>query len=107
MNDVQFVEAARNLATRILIQGGATTDERIRFAFRLSTSRRPTDDEVAVLRSIYEQQLSEYQVHPEAATKLISLGESPRPEQADPAELAAWTMVANLILNLDESVTNG
>ncbi|MDZ4782498.1 MAG: PSD1 and planctomycete cytochrome C domain-containing protein [Planctomycetia bacterium] len=107
MNDIQFVEAARNLATRILLQGGGTTEERIAFAFRISTSRQPTDEEIAVLRDVYQQQLAEYQAAPEAAMKLISLGESPRPEHADASELAAWTMVANLILNLDESVTNG
>jgi hypothetical protein len=107
MNETQYVEAARNLATRAMLRGGMTTDERIAYAFRLSTSRRPTEDEVAVLREVYEQQLVEYKASPEAAMKLISIGESPRQEQADPAELAAWTMVANLIFNLDESVTNG
>lgn len=107
MNDIQFVESARNLATRILLQGGGTVEERITFAFRLTTSRRPTEDEISVLRDVYQQQLSEFQASPDAAMKLISLGESPRPEHSDPAELAAWTMVANLILNLDESVTNG
>lgn len=107
MNETQFVEAARNLATRVMLRGGMTTDERIAYAFRLSTSRRPAAEEIAVLREVYEQQLAEYQAAPEGAMKLISIGESPRPESADPAELAAWTMVANLILNLDESVTNG
>ncbi len=107
MNETQYVEAARNLATRVALRGGMTTEDRIAYAFRLSTSRKPTAEEIAVLREVYEQQLAEYREAPESAAKLIAIGESPQTELVDKAELAAWTMVANLILNLDESVTNG
>ncbi len=107
MNDPTYVEASRKLAERILLEGGATTEERISFAFRLTTARKPTPRELAVLRRVFEQQLARFVADPTAATKLLSVGESPRNEQLPDHELAAWAAVANVILNLDEAVTKG
>ena len=107
MNDPTYVEAARKLAERILLEGGTTTEERITFAFRLTTARRPTQRELAVLHHVFEQQHARFVADPAAATKLLSVGESPRNEQLPAHELAAWTAVANVILNLDEVVTKG
>ena len=73
--------------------------------FRLATSRFPTGDELGVLLRVYQSELTEFQADPESALKLLSYGEAKRNETLPPAELAAWTMIANLILNLDETVT--
>jgi len=107
MNDVQYVEAARNLAQRVMTEGGKTFEDRITFTFRLATSRKPNTNELSILKSIYDSHSKEYQADVEAAKKLISVGES----KADPAlnvsELATWTMISNLILNLNETITKG
>ena len=107
MNDPTYVEASRKLAERILLEGGTTLDERITFAFRLTTARRPTPRELTVLRRVFEQQFARFQADPAAATKLLSVGESPRNEQLPAHELAAWAAVGSVILNLDEAVTKG
>ncbi len=83
------------------------TDQRITFAFRLAIARKPTPRELAVLRRVFEQQLARFNADPAATTKLLTVGESPRNEQLPAAELAAWRAVANVILNLDETVTKG
>ncbi|MBI5759692.1 MAG: PSD1 domain-containing protein [Planctomycetales bacterium] len=105
LNDKQYVEAARQLAQRMLLEGGSTPADRIAHAFRLATSRRPTSDELAILTNIYQSQLLEFQADKESATKLLSYGDSKRNESLDAPDHAAWTMVANVILNLDETVT--
>lgn len=107
MNDEQHVEAARHLAQRAMLEGGAGTAQRVQYAFRLATARFADDDELAVLLQAYQAQLEIYQADPEAAAALLEVGESPYDQSLSPVELAAWTMVANLILNLDETVTKG
>ena len=105
LNDKQYVEAARKLAERMLTEAGASAAERASFAFRVATSRKPAPDELAVLIRVYESELAEFQSDADAAVKLLSYGASKRNETLDVKELAAWTMVANLVLNLDEAVT--
>ena len=108
MNDPTYVEAARKMAERVMNEAaGATPEERIAFAFRLATARKPAAEEAAVLRKIYDAQLAHFRSTPEAASKLLTVGESPRDEKLDPADLAAWTTVASTILNLDETITKG
>ncbi|MGQ0634909.1 MAG: PSD1 and planctomycete cytochrome C domain-containing protein [Planctomycetaceae bacterium] len=107
LNDPTYVEAARALAERALTQGGATTDARIAFAFRLVTARRPTAPESSILKELLEAQLAKYRDNGAAAAKLLSVGESPRNPAFDAAELAAWTTLASAILNLDETVSRG
>ena len=107
LNDPVYVEAARCLAQRILREGGASAAQRVSYAFRLAVGRRPTKQEEQILVGIYEQQLKEFQVNKEAAMALVTLGESQPPFGLDPAELAAWTAVSNVLLNLDETVTKG
>jgi Protein of unknown function (DUF1553)/Protein of unknown function (DUF1549)/Planctomycete cytochrome C len=105
MNDVQQVEAARALAQRMLTEGGADPASRITFAFRTVLSRPPDTDEQGILQKQLAAHLIRYRQEPEAAKKLIAQGESkPKPE-LNPSELAAHTMVASTILNLDETVT--
>ena len=67
--------------------------------------RFPTERERSILLNSYRYNLDRYQTHPEAALKLLMQGESPRDTSLNPNELAAWTQVASLILNLDETVT--
>jgi hypothetical protein len=107
LNDPTYVEAARKLAERVMTEGGATTEDRVAYAFRLATARRPSADETRVLARLYAEQLAVYRQDADAAKKLLTVGESPRNEQLDPAEHAAWTTVASTILNLDETVTKG
>jgi hypothetical protein len=107
LNDPTYVEASRKLAERIMTEAPATTDERIAFAFRLATARGPSDAEIGVLRRVYEEQLATFRAHAGAAQKLLAVGEAPRNDKLDAAELAAWTIVASTILNLDETVTKG
>jgi hypothetical protein len=104
MNDVQHMETARALAERALTEGGKTTDERITFLYRTLLSRRPDADELRLVTANLAQQRELYRADPAAARKLVATGES-KPRGAAPAdETAAWTMVANLLLNLDETL---
>jgi mono/diheme cytochrome c family protein len=104
MNDVQHIEAARAFAQRMLTEGGTTPTERIQFAFATVLSRKPDGDEIDILNQQLQTALNRYSKDADAAKKLIANGESkPKPE-LNPAELAAYTMVANTILNLDETL---
>ena len=105
MNDVQYFEAARALAERLLTEGGATTAERIAWGFRTVAGRRPSAGEIAIIEENLALQLASFREAPDRAAKVIDAGDSsPRPG-LDPIELAAWTLVGNLLLNLDESIT--
>ncbi|MCE9555935.1 MAG: DUF1553 domain-containing protein, partial [Planctomycetes bacterium] len=105
MNDVQHVEAARALAERMLTEGGATPAERIAFAYRTVLSRRPDAEELSMIEGQLNAHLERYSNELAAATKLITQGQSKPKAGLKPAELAAYTLVANMILNLDESLT--
>ena len=87
-----------------LIEHGCDVDQRLDFGFRTVTARHPSRAEKAVLEKALDKFLARYQKDPEAAKKLISVGESPAPKQEKPEELAAYTMVASLLLNLDETL---
>ena len=105
MNDPQYFEAARHLGYRMLREGGADDTERLRYGFRLATDRQPRPEECAILAESLKAQRERYQADEAAARKVISVGESPVPVDVAPSELAAYAMVANLLLNLDEVVT--
>jgi hypothetical protein len=105
MNDVTFVEAARVLAQRVMLEGVTTPAERITLAFRLATARKPRPAELKILLAGYDEHLAKYRKDRKAATKLVSAGESARNTKLDVSELAAYTAVAGLILNLDEVIT--
>jgi hypothetical protein len=106
MNDPTYVEASRKLGERMMHEGRSSED-RIASAFRLVLARKPSAEETAVLKAVYERQVERYRDDKPAAEKLLSVGESPRGDGLDVAELAAWTNVASVILNLDEAVTRG
>jgi mono/diheme cytochrome c family protein len=105
LNDVTYVEAARVLAERMIEEGGATPEARIAWAFKRATARTPDADEVAVLARGLTLRIEKYKASLETAKRLIAQGESKANPRIDPAELAAYTMTANVILNLDEVVT--
>ncbi|MGI9458113.1 MAG: PSD1 and planctomycete cytochrome C domain-containing protein [Aeoliella sp.] len=109
LNDPQFVEAARKLAERAMQdtagQGGNASASVAATMFELATLRVPEDDELAVLVGTFNTSRDRYQANPEAASKLLGIGEAPRSDKLAIADLAAWTLVANTVLNLDEVVT--
>jgi mono/diheme cytochrome c family protein len=106
MNEPQYVESARVLAERAMRQGGEP-EKKIAYLFRQATCRKPDAKEMATLLAAYQEQLAEYRRDTEAARKLITIGETKPDANLDAAELAAWTMVANALLNLDEVLTKG
>jgi hypothetical protein len=96
LNDQACIEAARALGARMLREGGATVDSRLSYGFRLCTGRRPNAGELSRLKQLLANLTSKYLKDSEASKKIGST----------PAE-AAWTMVSNVLLNLDETVTKG
>lgn len=105
LNDPTYVEAARALAQRVIAEGGPAPSQRIRLAFRLATGRPPTLREVQILAGLEQAEMLHFRRDRSAAAKLVAVGESPASPKVEPAELAAWTTVANAILNLDETNT--
>lgn len=104
MNNITFVEASRNLAGRVFSLDTEDTRQRIERLFRIVTSRRPTDDELDVLSDDFEAYRDEFTEDTAAAKGLTEVGESPRSQGVSVAELAAMTLVANTVLNLDEAI---
>jgi hypothetical protein len=105
MNETMFLEASRKLAERLLREAPATPDAKIDLAYRLVLSRSAKPKESTLLRQALERSLARYKQHPKDADALLDQGESALPRKYPRTELAAWTTVANLILNLDEAVT--
>jgi hypothetical protein len=105
LNDPTYVEAARVFAARILSEGGNTADERITWAWQQALQRNPTAEETLLIKPLWEKHLAVYQKDATAAAALLKTGIAPLREDLDPAELAAWTHVARVLLNLHETIT--
>jgi hypothetical protein len=105
MNDVQHFEAARALAERLIAEAGPELDQRLTYLYRTVVSRRPTAAEQSLLVDAYKTQFELFAADGDAAQQTIQFGEKPLASKAPPAELAAWTLIANLVLNLDETLT--
>ena len=105
LNDVTFVEAARGFAERIMSEPGRSPEDRLAAAFYRATARRPRSDELAILVDGFRNQLARFGRDRKGALALISQGESSRDRRLDPVELAAYTAMMQLILNLDETLT--
>jgi len=103
LNDPTYVEAARKLAERILLSGIGDA-KGVANAFEAILARPPSDKETGVLIKVLEKQRLHFKAHPDAASRLLLVGESPADKSLSPIELAAWTMLSSVILNLDESV---
>ena len=107
MNDTQFVEAARALAQVAMKSGGASVDEQITIAYRKAAGVRPSDGIRNILAEAFREELERFRADNEAATGFLAIGESKRDESLDAATHAAMTVVASMILNLDETLTRG
>ncbi len=107
LNDPCFVECSQALARRIAHEGGADTASRLRWALQLVLVRPSAESQVTALRELFEKELANYKADPAAAAKLAASDTQPLPKDADAAELAAWTVVANVLLNLDGVLTKG
>jgi len=105
LNDPVFLEAARVFAQRVMLNGPAVPEKQAEYAFRLCLARQPTTSERQRLARLYEQQLKSFEHDPASAEQLLSQGSAERPPSLDPQKLAAWMMVGNVLLNLDETLT--
>ena len=107
LHDPQFIEAARKLGERMMTEARGDLRQRISHGFELCLARRPEADELTFLHGALKQRLAHFQANPEAAKKLLAVGEAPVANEIDPAELAAYATVARIILNLSEFITKG
>lgn len=105
MNDPIYIEASRLLGERMMKEGGETLEDQIIFAFRAATSRFPEESELDMLLELYEEELQIYQEEQDKAEELLEVGEYPSDPEMNSSELAAKTIVANTIFNLDETLT--
>ena len=107
LNEPTLLECARVFAQRIMLEGGQKPADQIEFAFQLCTARPPTSAERERLLGFLDQQVRSFEGDPDSARHLLDTGSAPRPADLDPRRLAAWMMVANALLNLDEVLTKG
>lgn len=105
LNDPSYVEAARALASRTLREGGDTSNLRLQYIFEQCLNRSPRDNEVTVLLNVLKTQRSAFGASESAATEFLSVGQTPPPTDLNSTELAAWTSVARVLLNLHETIT--
>ncbi len=103
MNDTQFVEASRVLAERMQKEGGGTLEDQIAYGFRLAISRNPKEEETNVLKELYRTQSERFEADPKEAVALLKVGKKPIDKALDRSKTAALTLVANTILNHDET----
>ena len=95
------------MAARMMKEGGDNNASRLTFGFELVTARLPSAEERQILQRLYQQRLEQFQQDPAAAQAMLSVGDSPRDNDLDMAEHAAWTVIARLLLNLDETINKG
>ncbi len=105
LHDRQFVEAARHLGLRMLREGGGDVESRLRYGFLLALTRQPSRQELAVTTELLLAQLAEFSNNPAAAQSLLDVGKSPADASLDTIEQAAWTTIARMMLNLNETIT--
>jgi hypothetical protein len=107
LNDPVYVEAAQALARRILREGGSNPEERARYALRLCLVRSPEPEQVTKLVDLYQSEREHYRSSPAEALKLATDPIGPLPPGVTADELAAWIVIANVVLNLDGVLTKG
>ena len=105
LNDPTYVEAARGFAARVLQECDGSTAERIEWAWREALQREPSDEEQKIALDLLNRQLEVYRQAPESADQLLAVGLAATPETVDRVELAAWTHIARVLLNLHETIT--
>jgi hypothetical protein len=107
LNDPTYVEAAQALARRLVREGGATPADRIRLGYRLVTGRKAGPRELAEFEHLFSDLRKEFSGKPAEAQRFATQPLGPLPAGSDPVEAAAWTAVANVLLNLDAVLTKG
>ncbi len=107
LNEPTLLEAARVFAQRVLTEGGRDDTARLNFAFHTCLGRAPTKTERDRLLALLTQQTKEFRNDPTAATTFINVGSADRPVTLEARKLAAWMMLANVLFNLDETLTKG
>ena len=107
LNDPVYVEAAQALARRLISEGGATAEDRIRFGLNLVLARPATPSQIAELKKLFESEMAHYRDNEKDAAKLATEPLGPLPNGLNATEAAAWTVVANVLLNLDGVLTKG
>jgi len=107
LNDPVYVECAQSLARRLVAEGGATPGERATYGLKLVLARVPVDEQVKALVALYQSEVEHYKKNPDAAKKMATLPLGALPAGMNEAELAAWTVVANILLNLDGVLMKG
>jgi len=105
LNDPTYVEAARVFAEKVLREAGSDVKERIDWSFTRAVARKPNAREFKLLKDLYQKQIDRYTKDTKAAEKLISTGERPVPKDLPITEIAAWTSISRVILNLHETIT--
>ncbi|MHB8955329.1 MAG: PSD1 and planctomycete cytochrome C domain-containing protein [Pirellulaceae bacterium] len=105
LNDPTYVEAARSLAARVLDECNGAPEERLVRAWQLALQRNPRQDEVKTMLELLDLHRGVYRADPKAAEELLKVGFAPAPADMDKVELAAWTHVARVLLNLHEAIT--
>jgi hypothetical protein len=105
LNEITYVEASRSLAERMMKEGGSDIRDRLTTGYRLATSRSPDKQTLSLLQKGFEDRKIHFQEHQEAAKQMISHGKKEPDENLDPADLAAYTITANVLLNLDRVIT--
>jgi Protein of unknown function (DUF1549)/Protein of unknown function (DUF1553)/Concanavalin A-like lectin/glucanases superfamily/Planctomycete cytochrome C len=104
LNDPQYVEAARKLGERMILEGGQALSDRVAIAFRLLTGRTPLPSELALLEKLYADERAAFVKNPGAARRLLAAGEAPRNAKLPAADVAAASVVASTVMNMDEAV---
>ena len=105
LNDTMFLEAAQGLAGRMIHEVSGPAEERIGHGFRLCLGRRPERDEVQELISLFDDQLENFTPKQSEPGQVASAPLPPGPQAVDRPQFAAWTAVAQVLLNLDETIT--
>lgn len=105
MNDATYLESARVLAQRMLTEAGPRPEDRLAFGFRVALARPPNRKELRILKTGLDRRLTHYRASPEAAQRLLQIGDTKPDDKLPAAELAAYTLAASTILNLDETLT--
>lgn len=105
LNDPTYVEAARAFGVGILTQTSGTPEQKLTWAFQQALQRNPSVSEQKTLLMVYNQQLAAYKADTTASDALLKTGYAPLPTALDKPELAAWTHVARVLLNLHETIT--
>lgn len=104
LNEITYVEAARKLGERMIQEGGASVDDRITYGFRLATGRKPTSEELSILRDGFHEDLGRFQKSPDSAVEYLKFGASKPSDTLDVQELAAYSLTASILFNLDEVI---